>query len=146
MARRKKTITLTLLILLVLVPFIGVKPVVACEEGCTPGYWKNHTDAWVGHHPDDLVDSVFVVPYTALADDTLLEALSYKGGPGEDGAARILLRAAVASLLNASHTGIDGPGTVWLVGAVNDALAEDRGSMLSRASLLDRWNNLGCPL
>lgn len=148
MASRTKTITLTLLILLVLVPFIGVEPVAACEEGCTPGYWKNHPDAWVGHSPDDHVGDVFDVPsYLGLADDTLLEALNYKGGKGLEGAARILLRAAVAALLNASHPDIIGFDPAYLVGEVNGALDSGyRSTMLWWASFLDDNNNLGCPL
>jgi hypothetical protein len=36
-------------------------------------------------------------------DDTLLDALNYTDGTGTPGAARVLLRAAVGGLLNATH-------------------------------------------
>lgn len=120
-------------------------------EGCTPGYWKNHTDSWgpSGYAPGDLVGGVFDLSgYSMLASDTLLEALQYKGGNGLDGAARILLRAATAALLNASHPDVDSPWEVSdLLLAVDNALAtDDRSAILQMAWVLDMDNNLGCPL
>src|SRR5688500_14483218 len=43
-------------------------------EGCTPGYWKTHTEAWVGFTPDQALGSVFTFPNAAdpLASATLL--------------------------------------------------------------------------
>ena len=43
--------------------------------GCTPGYWKNHLDAWIptGLDPSDEVDEVFIVPYTDIENKTLLQ-------------------------------------------------------------------------
>jgi hypothetical protein len=115
------------------------------NQGCTPGFWKNHTDAWVGFSPSDLVSSVFsnAAPYDV---DTLLQALHFKGGPGVDGAKRILLRAAVAALLNS--TSVNYPLTTSEVITMTDnALASgDRDTILSVASELDALNNLGCPL
>lgn len=35
-------------------------------EGCTPGYWKNHTDAWVTYTPNQTVDSVFTGAHPSL--------------------------------------------------------------------------------
>jgi selenocysteine lyase/cysteine desulfurase len=60
----------------------------------------------------------------------------------------ILLRAAVASLLNASHPDVSfGASAATVIGAVNAALASgDRATMLSLASDLDARNNAGCPL
>jgi len=54
------------------------------QEGCTPGFWKNHPDCWECFTPTTLVGSVFMVPseLSDLADDTLIEALRYKGGTG----------------------------------------------------------------
>ena len=61
-------------------------------EGCTPGYWKNHTDSWAasGYSPTQTVESVFDVPASLapLGDATLHEALSFKGGTGKLGAAK----------------------------------------------------------
>jgi hypothetical protein len=84
----------------------------------------------------------------ATPDDTLLDALRYHGGSGLPGAARILLRAAVAAVLNAQSPDINYPlSLVQIQTAVNNALASgDRDTMLNLASALDNDNNLGCPL
>jgi hypothetical protein len=81
-------------------------------------------------------------------DDTLAGALSYNGGSGTTGAARILLRAAVAALLNAASPDVDYPlTTAQVIAQVNAALASNnRTTMLNLASRLDASNNLGCPL
>ena len=115
------------------------------NQGCTPGFWKNHTDVWVGYSPNDLVSAVFsnAAPYDV---DTLLQALSLKGGPGVDGAEQILLRAAVSALLNS--TSVNYPlTTAEIIAMTDNALATgDRATILSVASELDALNNLGCPL
>jgi hypothetical protein len=82
------------------------------------------------------------------SDDTLLDALAYPGGGQLTGAARILLRAAVAALLNAVHPEVDYPHTVAeVIADVNAALASNsRSTMLALAGALDADNNLGCPL
>lgn len=135
---------------LLLLSLVGVAPASACDQGCTPGYWKNHTDSWVTYHTNDRVDSVFTVP-TALStfgDDTLMDALRYRGGPGVDGAVQILLRAGVSSLLNSTAlTGGHFFSTQMVVADINSVLAtQDRQSMLDYAAFLDLNNNLGCPL
>jgi hypothetical protein len=109
-------------------------------NGCTPGFWKNHTSAWVGYSPDAFVSSVFLnaSPYDGI---TLLEALSLQGGPGIDGAKQILLRAAVASLLNGFLTG----GSSVSIADVNTALGSgDRDTIINLASFLDGLNNGTC--
>lgn len=122
-------------------------------EGCTPGYWKNHTDNWEEYSPSDTLGSVFMLPASLqqYANVTLEQALSFRGGTGTDGAARILLRAATAAVLNAAHEGLGYPyrrgGTSGILARVNAALAgEDRQQMLNLAAMLDAANNLGCPL
>ena len=132
------------------------------NEGCTPGYWKNHTACWHrcwengnGDPWEDLVGDVFDVPaqISILADDTLMDALNYGGGPEIIDAAKILLRHAVAALLNACDPDIDysisDPGDV--ISAVNTALEDgvaqqDRGVMLDLKDELDMYNNYGCPI
>jgi hypothetical protein len=83
-----------------------------------------------------------------LDNRTLLEALSFRGGSGTTAAARILLRAAVAALLNSAHPDIDYPRTTAeVIADVNAALASgNRSVMLALALELDADNNLGCPL
>lgn len=122
-------------------------------QGCTPGYWKNHSGSWppTGYATSQSVASVFpsVSPnFPALGSATLLEALAFAGGPGTSGAAEILLRAGVAALLNAAHPSVSYPLlTADVISQVNAALASnDRDTMLALAALLDSYNNLGCPL
>ena len=94
------------------------------------------------------VGSVFSGASASLADDTLLQALSYPGGPGVLGAERILLRAAVAALLNSADDVVDYPLlTSQVINRVSGALLSDnRGRILTLATNLDNQNNLGCPL
>ncbi|HSK78235.1 MAG TPA: hypothetical protein VLQ45_17410 [Thermoanaerobaculia bacterium] len=121
-------------------------------QGCTPGYWKNHTDSWpaAGYSPGQKVQSVFAKAslYPGLGSDTLLGALSMKGGSTLEGAAGNLLRASVAALLDASHPGVNYPRTpASVLSDVDAALASgNRDAILSLASKLDADNNLGCPL
>lgn len=125
-------------------------------EGCTLGYWKNHSDAWqpAGHMTSTLVSSVFTVP-ADLTDlngdgnsDTLIDALNFGGGPGVAGAARNLLKQAAAALLSASHPDVSyGLTAAQVIAQVNDALASgDRDTMIALAGDLDALNNEGCPL
>jgi len=128
-------------------------------EGCTPGYWKNHTgergrrqNSWLatGYATTDSVNSVWSdADLYGLGDQSLLDALGGGGGRGNIGAAKILLRAAVAGLLNASHPDVDYAGLSEraLISAVADALAsEDRNTMTSLAGSIDDANNAGCPI
>lgn len=150
----------------------GIDDIVLCRleevpeggEGCTLGYWKNHSDqargnqqdAWqpTGHATSTLVSSVFTVP-ADLADlnsdgdsDSLIEALNFRGGPGVAGGARILLKQAVAALLNASHPDLSFAMTAaQVIAQVDDALASrNRNTMTELAEQLDSLNNEGCPL
>jgi hypothetical protein len=120
-------------------------------EGCTPGYWKNHPAAWTatGYSTSQTLESVFDVPDSLGHDNTtLLQALSLGGGSGVKGGAQILLRAAVASLLNASNPGVSFDLTSsQVISQVNAALASgNRDTMLALATQLDTLNNQGCPL
>ena len=135
---------------------VGVSPAGATnigEEGCTPGYWKNHTDNWFedeantvrSYSTGDLFGDVFGVDY----DVSLLAALQGGGGGGIAGAHKILARAATAAALNAAHEGLGYPlrreaDIFPAVQAVWDS--GDRDAILDLASELDRLNNLGCPL
>ena len=122
------------------------------EEGCTPGYWKNHTGSWAGtgYTPGQTVGSVFsgASAFPSLASQSLLQALQGGGGSGTLGAAKILLRAATAALLNAAHPGVDYPRTpAQIISDVNAALtSNNRNTMLALATALDDDNNGGCPL
>ncbi len=137
------------------------------NQGCTPGYWKNHTSNWLetGDHrvsgdtdvkttfqPNDPVSELFpAASKYGLQSITFLQALQSGGGSTNAGAARTLLRAATAASLNAAHEGLGYPlsrfGPDGILARVNAALRSgDRAAMLNLAAELDRLNNLGCPL
>jgi len=119
-------------------------------DGCTPGYWKQeqHFDDWVGFLTTDTVGSVFNQATSATSGSTLLQALSFMGGPGTDDAERILMRAAVAGILSASNPNVGYPSSVPLIiTSVNNAIASgDRDTMLNLKNQIDADNNIGCPL
>lgn len=139
-------------------PLVGVLPAgaqVIGNEGCTPGYWKNHLSAWsdtgqqAPYSPSQTVGSVWAGAsrFPSLADDTLLEALSYKGGSGLEGMARNLLRHSVAALLNASVDGVD--YSYWqavVINQTNTALQGSRGAMEAKKNKWAAANEKGCPL
>lgn len=119
------------------------------DNGCTLGYWKNHLDEWANtsYMTDDLLKDVFVIPGGLInGDPTLLDALKFKGGPKETGGARILLRQAVAALLNATDPNVGySLNELQIIQMVNDALAsDDRATMIALAEQLDAYNNLNC--
>ena len=118
-------------------------------EGCTPGYWKNHLDSWAatGYSPNQTLASVFANTGT-LGSSKLLQALKFGGGSSLTAKKQILLRAAVASLLNAAHPGVDFDQTsASVIAAVNAALASNNAAtVLALASSLDTSNNAGCTL
>ena len=153
------------------------------SQGCTPGYWKNHTDNWQEYAPTttvsrmlaslQIVNNKYVFTNYAFPAElakygslTMAQALALKGGPGADGAAQILLRAATAAYLNAAYdvvpdgsqglfypyrryrdTTIDGVTYPGLQASVTAALSSlDRATMINLAGALDQANNLGCPL
>ena len=111
-----------------------------CNEGCTPGYWKNlkkHEDSWMRVYPDDSFSDIFKVD---AGDVTLIEAL--KRGGGKENA---LGRQAVAALLNALSPDLNYP-----------LAPEDVISVVQRAyyselfeaakDYLEAFNDQYCPL
>jgi hypothetical protein len=119
-------------------------------EGCTPGYWKNHLDSWVptGFSPTQQLATVFSPSgLGSLGTATLLDALKFKGGSSLTAKKQILLRTAVASLLNAAHPDVSFGSPADVIAAVNAALATgDADTILGLAGSLDEQNNAGCPL
>jgi hypothetical protein len=118
----------------------------ACE-GCTLGYWKNHTDRWCSSYlPSMLFGNVFVNAPSSLANLTLLQALNLGGGGINN-----LARQGVAALLNACSDEVDfgapyadNPQSV--IDAVNAAYLAGGNAPGKLATQLDALNNLGCPL
>jgi hypothetical protein len=118
------------------------------DQGCSHGYWKNHPAAWgpTGYTTSQTVGSVF--SNSGRASTSLMDALALKGGSTVQAAKDILLRNAVAALLDAAHPGVSYPlSTAAVISQVNAALASnDRATILALESQLDAYNNLGCPL
>lgn len=124
------------------------------QDGCTPGYWKTHTEDWQRFATTTTLGEYFTFPaeLSDFADDTFLEALGYMGGDDLAGKTEVLMRAAVAAMLNMAHHDVDyplrpysQPGNVQKM--VNDALASlDEAAIVRTGSYLDKRNNLGCPL
>ena len=116
------------------------------KEGLTPGFWKNHTAQWQGYSPNQTLESVFDVPDSlGLDNTTLLQALSFGGGPGVKGAAQNLFRHAVAAILNAAHVSVDYALTSsQIITQVNSALASNNVTTINTLKdKLDAFNNAG---
>jgi len=126
-------------------------------QGCTPGAWKNRL-LWISewtdtdYSPDDELKDVFEEvgywpAYAPLKNKSLEEALDFPGGDTLREKAQILLRAAVAALLNASHPDVNYPRSESeVIDDVNNALAsQDKDTIINLATALDNDNNLGCP-
>ena len=127
-----------------------VKVTVVCEpptggEGCTPGYWKNHTEDWVGYTPGQTVGSVFANA-GSLGSMTLAEALKTGGGDTLADAKRLLIHHAVAALLNSTHPDVDYAfTTAQVIAWTSDMLTStDRDEILGLKDLFDTENNRGC--
>lgn len=102
-------------------------------EGCSPGYFRNHFDAWppTGYSPSNDFDTTFGVNYFN-PDITLGQAI-WLGGGGYNAVARL----GTAALLSAAHPGIDFSLTVAEVIAL--VQAGDSGAFPD-------FNELYCPL
>ena len=133
------------------VTFYNAEEPVPLTEGCTPGYWKQsqHFDSWpAGFTTDQTVGSIFTGIDASLSGESLLTALQGGGGSGLVGAERILLRAAVAALLNSGSVAYP-YSEAYIISAVDAALATgDRDAILTLATTLDNANNGagGCTL
>lgn len=121
------------------------------DDGCTPGFWKNHEEAWAhtAYDTDDTVEDVFDVPdIYGLDNVTLLAVLDMGGGGSTTEVAARLLHHAVAALLNASHGLVDYPQTVAaIIAETNAALASgNKNTMNTLKDKFDTQNNAGCPI
>jgi hypothetical protein len=154
-------VTMAIVALFLAFMAINTLPAQACElRGYTPGFWKQeqHFEYWPdGMEPYKFLGQCFVFPEEMIpityTHDFLIDALGFRGGSDWKGGSRILLRAAVAALLNAMYFGefdiSEGHSGYYytpceVIGLVNAALASlDRGEMLSLACELDFYNNQG---
>jgi hypothetical protein len=114
--------------------------VFAWNKGCTPGFWKNHTEAWVGYDPNQSIGSVFSAAPAPYDSMSLLDGLSLQGGPDLAGKTEILLRAAIAGLLNR-----DFPAPQKFIDRVNaKIMSGDETKIINYATKLDNQNNGDC--
>jgi hypothetical protein len=116
-------------------------------QGCTPGYWRNHADRWIGVAPTDDFDATFGVD-VFNPDMTLGWAIWAQGG-----GINAFARHATAALLNAyggvpndpDGTTVDYPYTVaQVIQMVQDAVTN--GTIEATKNLFEAANELGCPL
>ena len=122
----------------------GVTASPALANGCTPGFWKNHTAIYDENATLSSV-GIVVPPSLGLGDPSLITALNYGGGPGVNGAAKNLLRHGAAAYLNSVH--LDFVLTMWVLESLNVALASLDADMMEAHK--NHWANLnetlGCP-
>jgi hypothetical protein len=140
----KGRILIVMAILLVLLMAVGSPMASACsgpschDEGCTPGYWKNHLDSWgpTGYSPDD----DFSVVFGAGPSVTLIDALNTGGGWKTNGKP---LRHGTAALLNAAHPGVSFGSEGNVIQMVLNYFLGGRRAPIRR---LVEFNQRGCPL
>ncbi|MBZ9632647.1 T9SS type A sorting domain-containing protein, partial [Salegentibacter sp. LM13S] len=131
-----------------------IEPICDDFEGCTLGYWKNHTDRWPASNSEEnssseeicyafttctLYGDVFSNAPKSISGMTLLEALNAKGGGVKN-----LARQSVAALLNAcsEEVNYEIATAAELIAYVNAKF----GDANNTASYLDMLNNAGCSL
>lgn len=117
-------------------------------DGCTLGYWKvpQHHDSWPAGYFTWTNQQTHFGPLAF--NDTLLNALNYKGGSTIVAAKRLLMKQATAALLNAASPVVDYPLTRdQVISYTQFALgSNDREVILSLGATLDAYNNQGCTL
>jgi hypothetical protein len=127
---------------------LSITPIITDFHGCTLGFWKNHLANWAGtgYTTGTTLGSVFTGTGTS-SGSTFLQALSFKGGPAIQDAKNLLLKQAVAALLDAGTSGMNYPLTqAAIILEVNAALAGDRNTILAEATKLEGFNSLEGPL
>jgi hypothetical protein len=122
-------------------------------SGCPAEVWGGiGRDAWLqaGNRPEERVRDVFreSSPYGSVAVAMLSTAVRFRGGAGALGAARELVQAGTAALLNAGHPKVEYPLTkTQVINRVDAALLSgDPSTMLILARDLAVANATSCPL
>ncbi len=113
------------------------------QAGCSPGYWKTHTQSWYSRawlDPQDSFNQTFGVSFPGR-DMTLLEAVDMGGGAEEK-----LARHAVAALINARSNIGYSFSRYEVIEMVRAGLAADGTLGEPEATDLAVANNTGCPL
>ena len=113
-----------------------------CEEfeGCTLGYWKNHTDRWCDEYQTcDIYGEIFEGAPSQLVDLTLQQVLNLGGGGIYN-----LGRQSVAALLNACSEDVN--FELSTPQDVIDYVTANFNNAGAAGSYLDMLNQAGCSL
>jgi hypothetical protein len=121
-------------------------PCISNTQGCTLGYWKNHTNRWCeSYRTCDRFGDVFANAPASLANLSLLQALNLGGGGIYN-----LARQGCAALLNACSGEVAYAGysdsTQAVIDAVNQAYAAGGTAPGIMGAQMDFYNNSGCPM
>ncbi|WP_156879230.1 T9SS type A sorting domain-containing protein [Salinimicrobium xinjiangense] len=117
---------------------------VCMQEGCTLGYWKNHTDQWCDEYSTcDIYGDIFMNAPSELASLSLLEVLNLQGGGMYN-----LGRQSVAALLNACSDDVQYYYSTpqQVIDYVNAAFMAGGYEVGQAGDQLDMYNEAGCPL
>ena len=111
------------------------------DKGCTPGYWKNHTENWNAPYlPSSSFNVTFGIGTNWFSNSlTLLDAAGLGGGQE-----KALARHATAALLNSAE-GISPLTTAQVIARVQAAYA-GTADIEATKDFLEGYNTLGCPL
>ncbi|MGH2489612.1 MAG: SdrD B-like domain-containing protein, partial [Candidatus Limnocylindria bacterium] len=127
-------------------------------EGCTPGFWKTHTDLWDAGSPDlspnyDPTDDFYTAFGITVADGGALpDTLTLEGAMNlQGGGIKALARHAAAALVN-SDSSIDYPyTTAQVIDIFRDGInastlvLPDTYTLNEALAALSTANELGCP-
>ncbi|MGI9181573.1 MAG: hypothetical protein ACR2H9_13850 [Longimicrobiaceae bacterium] len=113
------------------------------DQGCVPEQWRRISNPWAaaGIDPNASFDSYFGVDFFD-PDVTLQQALQMGASPE----LHYLARHAVAAALNAQHSGVKFPLTLAQIRHIVQQAYSGARTVNDVAQLLDRANQLGCPL
>ena len=117
---------------------------ICMQEGCTLGYWKNHTDQWCDEYLTcDTYGAIFMNAPSELASLSLLDVLNLGGGGVYN-----LGRQSVAALLNACSIDVQYHFSTsqQVIDYVNAAFLAGDYQISQAGSELDMYNQAGCPL
>jgi hypothetical protein len=107
-------------------------------EGCTPGYWKNHSESWAAAGVPTNA-TMASRGFNVSASLTFMTALRTGGG-----GLTALLRHAAAAYLNAAHPSVDYEfTTAQIVAATNAAIAS--GNYEAQKNIFENANEEGAP-
>ncbi|CAN5907982.1 hypothetical protein BH23GEM7_BH23GEM7_31180 [soil metagenome] len=113
------------------------------DQGCVPEQWRPISNRWTatGINGSTSFDSYFGVDFFN-PDVTLQQALQMGSSPE----LHYLARHAVAAALNAQHSGVKFPLTLAQIRHIVQQAYSGARTVNDVAQLLDRANQLGCPL